>query len=208
MPVLERPRPAPGPVSLCDYERLPEGAPFELLHGYLVHRVTGERFTDVEALLDLRRDEIMSPSPTPRHQRIAQRFFLLLNAYVREHGVGEVFTAPLDVPLAAGKAQPDVLFVAAERAGIIGPQRMEGAPDLVAEVLSPSTAYYDLRQKKDAYFEASVREYWILDPESGAVEVYVPGPDDFALEARTASGQAASVLLDGFSVLPADLFAD
>jgi Uma2 family endonuclease len=167
--------------TLADLRALPEGTLAQLIDGEI----------------------IMSPAPSVLHQHIVSTLGRLLGNFAVEHGLGAVFVSPIDVVLAGGSQsfQPDVVFVAYERRGIIGVQEIEGAPDLVVEVLSPSTGYYDLTQKRDAYEHAGVREYWIVDPERRTVEVLTL-EDGAYRTAATAErkGRVASVLLDGFEV--------
>lgn len=135
-----------------DYEKLPEGAPYQLIKGEL----------------------IMSPSPVPYHQRISKRLEYLIYEYAEKNKkLGEVFDAPIDVYLEETEVyQPDIIFISKERSHIIGEKKIEGAPDLVIEILSPSSAYYDLRHKMTMYAKHGVREYWIVDPEERSIEVY------------------------------------
>jgi Uma2 family endonuclease len=175
-----------GAYTHADDARLPAGAPYELIGG----------------------DLVMAPAPTPDHQRIIGRLFRLFSGFVEEQALGEVFVSPIDVHLSEHDTpQPDLVFVATERAEIVGAQHIEGAPDLVAEVLSPSTGYYDLRGKKRLYEHAGVKEYWIVDPVEGSVEVYENGPDGFVLADR-AEGEdvVASASLEGLRVELSALF--
>lgn len=122
----------------------------------------------------------MSPSPTPRHQNIAGNFFAIL----REKLMGKpcrVFIAPLDVYLDDYNfIQPDVLVVCDQRKI---QDRIYGAPDVIVEVLSPSTALKDKREKKRLYERFGVKEYIIVHPDEMIVERYwledglLKGPD-------------------------------
>ena len=114
----------------------------------------------------------MSPSPTPFHQLVSMRLCKELLGLV-DRGLGVVLQAPIDVFLSETETyQPDLIFIAASRRSIIGEQKIEGAPDLVIEILSPGTAYYDLRHKKHVYEQAGVKEYWIVDPMEHSIEIY------------------------------------
>ena len=204
MPIVEAPAPkdAKPPeketYTYADYVELPEGAPYELIGGNLV----------------------MARAPATNHQRILRRLFRRFADFVEEHALGEVFFSPIDVHLSEHDVpQPDLVFVAKERAEIVGEQEIEGPPDLVAEVLSPGTGYYapndseevllgcDLRSKKTLYERAGVQEYWIVDPVEQSVEVYTLDGDAFTLHQRAEAGEeAASKLLDGLHVSLSDLF--
>lgn len=172
--------------TLADWRALPEGTRAELIDGTIV----------------------MSPAPRVLHQVVVARFFRALDAFVQERDLGLVLMSPLDVRLTDTRAfQPDVVFIATDRLGILGEQEVDGAPDLVAEVLSPSTGYYDVTAKRLAYAEAGVREYWVLDPGQETVEVLALDREDFRTAVRvTGRGRAASALLDGLAVEAADLF--
>lgn len=151
----------------------------------------------------------MAPAPATNHQRLVGRLFRLFDAFARENKLGEVFISPIDVHLSKHDTpQPDLVFVAKERSKIVGEQEIEGAPDLVAEVLSPSTGYYDLRGKKTLYERSGVKEYWIVDPVEGSVEVYENGADGFTLAQRAEKegDTTASQLLDGLRIPLSDLF--
>ncbi len=86
--------------------------------------------------------------------------------------MGEVFVAPYDVLLGDNVVQPDLLFIVKERISIIGEKNIQGAPDLVVEILSESTAYRDAIQKKKLYARSGVKECWLVAPEDKLVEVY------------------------------------
>jgi Uma2 family endonuclease len=179
-----------------------------------VTRIPGQTLADMQALPEgtlaqLLDDEIIvSPSPNFLHQRIVALFFRALANFVEDGELGQVVVAPMDVMLGPGRSvQPDVIFVSRERYGIIRREGIEGAPDLVAEVLSPSTAYYDLTKKRDAYEAAGVREYWIVDPERETVEVLALEGERYVSRQQLArTGAARSALLDGFSLDIAPLF--
>ena len=119
---------------------------------------------------------ILAPSPTTRHQRILLRLYQAVNDFVASHRLGEVLVAPCDVILSNHDvAQPDVLFVSNQRSDIITEANVQGAPDLVVEVLSPGTSQYDRGYKRSLYGRYGVREYWLVDPEAEAVEVLTAG---------------------------------
>ena len=116
---------------------------------------------------------IMAPSPTLEHQKILPQLFLSLHRFVAERQLGEVLFAPLDVlvqkePLRT--RQPDLLFVSNQRSGILG-QIIEGAPDLVAEILSHANTRTDVEAKLGDYAGLGVLECWFVSPEARSVEV-------------------------------------
>ena len=163
-----------------DYEKLPEGAPYQLIGGEL----------------------IMTPSPMPYHQIIARNIGFELLKFNEQRRLGEVIFAPLDVYLSETETyQPDIIFISKDRLNIIGEKKIEAAPDLVIEILSPSTAYYDLRHKKRIYEKSGVKEYWIVDPMEKGIEVYENVNGEFKVFSQAQEkDRVKSKLLDGFEV--------
>lgn len=130
----------------------------------------------------------MSPSPNVAHQRASGNLFAELRAHVRAHGLGEVFAAPIDVILAYTTiVVPDLVFVSNERAPLITKRAIEGAPDLLVEILSPSSTRRDRHTKAALYARLGVTHYWIVDPEARTLEEFV----------RTDAGEYAVVAVHG-----------
>ncbi len=153
-------------------------------------------------------DLLMSPAPTPYHQKVLSRLYEALASFVRARGLGEVYFAPCDVVLSDYDiVQPDILFVATARLGIIGPKFIGGAPDLVMELFTEPSAYRDLVVKKTLYARHGIPEYWLVDLQAGKIEVLALGKSGYET-AGVAEGDvpASSRLLDGFRVVPASLF--
>lgn len=120
----------------------------------------------------------VTPAPTSRHQEIVTNLVTVLSEAVRARGLGKVLVGPVDVLLAEGDyLEPDVVFVREERLHILSDRGIEGPPDLVAEVVSPSTAERDRGVKLDRYRLHGVPEYWIVDPETRTVEAWALGSD-------------------------------
>lgn len=118
-------------------------------------------------------EEYVSSSPTTPHQRIVGRLFNSLSNHVLSQDRGEVFVAPCDVLLSETDiVQPDVLFVAAERSNIVKQRGIEGAPDLIAEVVSEGNRRHDEVRKRKLYARHGVVEYWVVDPALETVKVY------------------------------------
>lgn len=114
----------------------------------------------------------VTPAPATRHQAILQNLSGNLWPFVIKNRLGEVWTAPLDVRLAGETAlQPDLIFISNARAGIIQEDWIAGPPDLVVEVLSPSTAAYDRATKLPIYADAGVPEVWLIDSQAKTVEI-------------------------------------
>jgi len=126
-----------------------------------------------------------SPAPNIRHQRVSKRLGLIFIEFVERRGLGEVFFAPTDVKLGEDTVyQPDLVVVLGEAGGRIRATHVEGAPDVVVEVLSAATAKVDLWDKRQDYERAGVGEYWVVDPETATVEVYVLEGGAFRLYGR------------------------
>ena len=162
-----------------DYPGTPDDERWELLNGELV----------------------MAPFPVTAHQRASRRLLRMLDAFVDQIGVGEMFYAPFDVVLSeANVLQPDLIFVSTEREHIITPENIQGAPDLVVEVLSPSTASRDWRIKLDLYAQHGVREYWVVDPDGQRIWVMAGDDGDLNEVANYGRGDVlTSPTLSGFS---------
>jgi len=112
------------------------------------------------------------PAPSLYHQRIFKKLGMRLATYVERNHLGEVFFAPCDVLFSdINVVQPDLLFVASERMRILTEANIQGSPDLVVEILSPSTGQRDLGIKRNLYAKYGAREYWIVDPDGKTVEV-------------------------------------
>ena len=128
----------------------------------------GNRYEAIEGAL------YMTPAPSVRHQLISLRLERALERLLVDPGHGMILHAPVGVrfPVTGERVQPDILFVSNERRGIVAPDELKGAPDLVVEILSPSTAARDRDLKGRLYERQSVAEYWIVDPVGEAVEVW------------------------------------
>lgn len=145
---------------------------------------------------------IMSPTPRPNHQRIVYRLAKLLEEFVTERKLGEVFLSPLDVILSQRQVvQPDVFFISKPRLNLVT-DRVRCAPDLTVEVISKGRSRRDRVDKKELYEQFGVREYWIVDPEAQTIEVFALEKGAFKLHAKAGPGEPAdSKLLSGFSVI-------
>ncbi|MFW6193188.1 MAG: Uma2 family endonuclease [Gemmatimonadota bacterium] len=121
----------------------------------------------------------VTPAPSVRHQIVSKRLERALYRLLEDPGHGQVFHAPIGVefPATGEGVQPDLLFVSEERRGIVARAWLKGAPDLVVEILSPSTEERDRSLKRDLYERQGVGEYWIVDPDEDAVEVWRFGPE-------------------------------
>jgi Uma2 family endonuclease len=156
-------------------------------------------------------DEYMTPAPTTPHQRIVGRLFNRLYRHAEDHARGEVFVAPCDVLLSETDiVQPDVLFVAAERARIVKERGIEGAPDLIAEVISEGNRRHDEVRKRKLYARHGVPEYWVVDPALETVKVYRHPEDGYERVAELTAEDDDAIttpLLSDWQLPLADLFA-
>jgi Uma2 family endonuclease len=164
----------------------------------------GKRYEIIDGVLHV------TPAPAPRHQRISRNLETLLIRALQDTGQGEVFDAPIDVVLDRHTVvQPDILFIRSERLGIIGEKNIEGPPDLVIEILSPSTRRTDVLLKGTTYARFGVASYWIVDPDLDRVELYRldPSTASYTLAAMVSSpAVAAPEELPGLSIPLAEVF--
>lgn len=151
---------------------------------------------------------IMTPAPAISHQRISRKLEYVLEKHITENGLGEVFDAPCDVYLDNHNVvQPDLLFIAVENSRIVGEANINGAPDLVVEILSENSAYCDMVKKKKLYARFGVKEYWIVDPMEREIEVHVLRGNFFEFHARfTKNDRLESTILSKLQIDLANIF--
>lgn len=142
---------------------------------------------------------IMSPAPHPDHQTIVLNFAATLRDFVSPGRLGKIFVSPVDVVLTPRRVvQPDVLFIAKARLSIVG-SHIGGAPELVMEVVSAGSWQRDRIEKKALYEQAGVAEYWIIDPDAQAIEVFALAKGAYQLYSKATGKEVAkSRLLAGF----------
>jgi len=150
----------------------------------------------------------MTPAPNTIHQNIIVKMVYEIERFLQQHKIGKIFCAPTDVKFSETNVlQPDIVFISRERAGIITENNIDGAPDLIIEILSPGTAYYDLIEKKEIYERFGVKEYWIVDPKKERVEIFLNVNSGFELKQKIMSkGLAKSFVMKGFEVSLAEIF--
>ena len=169
-----------GPYRRRDYEALPDEPRCELIYG---------RF-------------YLSPSPSRLHQAVLYHLSRILDDIAMAAG-GYMYVAPLDVALADHSVvQPDVFYVSEARREILQ-ERVEGAPDLAVEILSPGTARQDRVQKLSLYAESDVREYWIVDPLERQIEFLVNEGGRYVVEMPSGPEYRSRVLPEILLDLPA-----
>lgn len=176
------------PVTRHEYAMIPVGAPnYQLIEG----------------------DLVMAPSRNTPHQNIVGRLYSIILGYLDQHPIGRVFIAPLDVYLSdINVYQPDIFFVSKENASIVEEHGIEGAPDLVIEVLSKSSERFDLGPKRAIYGRTGVEEMWVIDPKKRTLALYRL-TDDAATPVATykAKQKFTSELLPGLTIDLAIVFA-
>jgi Uma2 family endonuclease len=176
------------PITRHEYAQIPVGAPnYQLIEG----------------------DLVMAPSPSSFHQDILLNLGIIFREYLRTNPIGKVYLAPLDTYLSdINVYQPDLLFVRKENLSIIEEHGIEGAPDLAIEILSKTTAKYDLGIKRSIYARTGVEELWIIDPAKRTLALYRLGENaDTPLATYKAKQKFTSEVLPGLTVDLADVFA-
>lgn len=170
----------------ADYMLLEEGAPFQLINY----------------------DLIMSPSPNPDHQAISIRLGQIILNFLDSKNDNSYVGSDVDVKLDDGNVfRPDIVYIAEARKKEILTDRIIGAPDMVIEILSPSNAYYDLRQKKDIYEKYGVKEYIIIDPVLLNADLYSLKDGAYHLYQKAQKTESLkSVILPGLSIELGRLF--
>ena len=176
----------PAVFTYADYVRLPEDVRCEIIDGEL----------------------IMAAAPNLMHQRISRHLGRVMDPFIAANRLGELFYAPTDVYLSETDiVQPDLLFVSAARAHILTDANVRGAPDLVVEVASPSTAMRDLTVKADLYGRFGVAEYWICNPTAETVDVLRLASGRLAPAGHyTLADPLSTPLLPGLSIDLRDVF--
>ena len=170
-----------------DYCATPDDERYELLDGNLM----------------------MVPAPNMKHQQVLLTLGSKLRDFTEEHRLGKVYVAPCDVVLSdTDVVQPDVLFISRAREHTLTDDNVRGAPDLLIEILSPSTADRDLGYKYDLYGRHGVLEYWIVDPMAETVAVHRQGDGRLeAAETLNRGDTLRTALLEGLELRLDDVFA-
>jgi Uma2 family endonuclease len=146
------------------------------------------------------------------HQRISAELFRQIANYL-DGKPCKVFSAPYDVRLFYSEdesddtvVQPDIMVICDKNK--LGKEGCRGAPDFVAEILSPSNTAIEMGRKFDLYLEAGVREYWVIDPENKGVKAYV-FKDNQIFTRNYKSNDTGSVdVIPGLSILFEKVFAE
>ena len=178
--------PATSRLTYEDYQKTSDDKRYELLNGALTQ----------------------PPAPNTAHQSVQAELGWRMARFIREGGLGRLFFAPTDVVLSrTDVVQPDLLFISSERVEIITPANIQGAPDLIVEIRSDSTAERDESFKRQLYANFGVKEYWLVDPEAATISILLLGESGYEEAATYTVGQTlTSPMLDGLSINLDDLF--
>lgn len=152
---------------------------------------------------------IVSPAPVANHQRVLLNLALMLNRFASDTGSGELFIAPFDVRLGINDVvEPDIVFIAAERRRVPGTENnIVYPPDLVVEIISPSSRRTNFVKKMALYARGGVPEFWIPDPEFRSLLVYMLETDSYVTIEPGNDGTIASRRFPELRVDPRDVFA-
>lgn len=169
-----------------DYLKLNDGNQYELIGGEL----------------------ILVPSPQAAHQKAGRKLVQIIGLFIDKNNLGELFYAPFDVILSdKDKPQPDIMFISKERLNIITQKGVHGAPDLIIEILSPSTGSLDKVRKSKLYYTHGVKEYWIVDPNDKSVQMFTRGKNNWNLyESYDTNQTLLSPLLPGLEIPLNEIF--
>jgi Uma2 family endonuclease len=149
---------------------------------------------------------LVSPSPAERHQRISDRLHRRIGDYVEDNDIGLTYAAAFDVYLTEHDiVQPDILVVLKSNVSRLREVGMEGPPDLVIEIISPSSAGIDRIRKAATYATFGVPEYWIVDPEAETIQVQTLSGGRYR-PMVSEDGLIRSVQVEGLVIEPVEVF--
>lgn len=155
-------------------------------------------------------EHFVTPIPTPRHQMISGAVHRRLAGFIYENRLGRALFAPLDFVFDKHNvAQPDLVFISNERNDLIGETYISGAPDLVVEILSPSTRRTDELIKRSIYERFGALEYWLVDPDRRTVQVFRRAGSGFGAAeslAAEAGEELTTPLLPGLIIQVREIF--
>ncbi len=169
-----------------DYRKTPEDERYELIDGEL----------------------IMAAAPNTAHQTTQTKLGWRMASTVETEGLGYVFFTPCDVVLSEHTTlQPDLIFVSNENAGIITDANIQGAPDMVVEIISPSSTGRDWTTKRDLYARYGIKEYWLIDPINRTLWIMRLRDGYLELAGTYREGDTVTAsTIKGFSVNLSDIF--
>lgn len=150
----------------------------------------------------------MAAAPTYRHQIACRTIFRLIDAWVAERGIGETLFAPVDVVLDCyDVVQPDIVYIDSTHLTTVRDGRIFGPPQLIVEVISPTSRSRDSVEKAIRYAIAGATEYWLVDPQLEAIAVFSLIESVYVERAGDDKGIVASVVLPGLEIDPTAIFA-
>lgn len=173
-------------LTYADYLATPEDKRYELLDGEL----------------------LMLPAPDELYQRTQAELGYNVMAFVKTRGLGRVYFSPTDVVLSdVDVVQPCLLFVSNDRLDILTAAGVQGAPDLVVEILSPGTAERDKGYKRALYAQHGVKEYWLVGTDAGTITVLLLEETGYEVVGTFGEGDTlTSPTLDGFRLRVDEVF--
>ncbi|HYU32590.1 MAG TPA: Uma2 family endonuclease [Thermoanaerobaculia bacterium] len=154
-------------------------------------------------------EHCVTNAPSRWHQKaVTNLIYFFMDLLRREPTLGEVYTAPFEVLFSVHDvALPDLVFVSQERIGILTDKNIQGAPDLIVEVLSPTTRRSDETVKPEIYERFGVREYWLVDPKLQTVQVFRESEGSFVLFSELSGEDALTTpLLPGLAIPVSQIF--
>jgi Uma2 family endonuclease len=175
-------------LTYDDYVRLtpPDSGNYELHNGQIVYMAT----------------------PIPPHQIFSGNLFTEINIHVRPNKLGRVIAAPMDTVFTPNDTlQPDILFISNEKLYLVGAKKIEGAPDFIVEILSPSNTPKEMRYKKSVYELSGVREYWVVNLDKKTLTQYENTNREFHVKrVFKQSDMLTSFVIQGFETAMSGLF--
>jgi len=168
------------------------------------HRLREKFYADItpENKWEFIQGEIIMHSPAlNRHLVATKQLYDLMSAYVRTRSLGIVHIEKAMTSFSRNDYEPDVMFFGTAKASMIGPDTLRfPVPDLIVEVISPSTEKRDRGVKFEDYAFHGVGEYWIIDPDAETVELHRLTEDGYPPAARQSEGLLESDVIPGFTI--------
>lgn len=173
-------------ITYADYLKIDDNNRYEIFHGELC----------------------MVPAPSTNHQSVSRNLEFLIWNFVKQKRLGEVFYAPVDVVFDDDEVfQPDIVFIKSENQSIIGKNAIQGVPDLIVEIVSPSSAFYDTVEKKEVYGKYGVKEYWLVFPDEKVIEIFISGKEGYVEFCKSKKkGMVKSNVMEGLEIDSKDVF--
>ncbi|MEK7805601.1 MAG: Uma2 family endonuclease [Planctomycetota bacterium] len=173
-------------ITYADYLKIDDNNRYEIFNGEL----------------------LMVPAPSTDHQEISRNIGFLIWSFVKQKCLGKVFNAPVDVVFDDDEVfQPDIVFIKSENQHIIRKSAIKGIPDLIVEIVSPSSAFYDMVEKKEVYRKYGVKEYWLVFPDEKVIEIFILGKEGYVEFCKSKKkGMVKSNVLEGLEIDSKDVF--